>query len=140
MNAVLLDVNVLLALAWPNHQHHSAAQRWFAGTARRGWATCPLTELAFVRLSCNPAFTPGAVALADALQLLAIVRKLRGHRSWMDLPDVSDLGPLELRGHQQVNDAYLLLLARRHGGVLATFDARIAAWAGAGKDVVVIPS
>jgi predicted nucleic acid-binding protein len=25
----LLDVNVLVAFAWPNHVHHSAAQHWF---------------------------------------------------------------------------------------------------------------
>ncbi|HET8541697.1 MAG TPA: TA system VapC family ribonuclease toxin [Anaeromyxobacter sp.] len=140
MTPALLDVNVLLALAWPNHQHHAAAQRWFAGAARRGWATCPPTELAFVRLSCNPAFTPGAVAPEEALRLLALVRKLRGHRAWTDLPPVAELSALELRGHQQVNDAYLLLVARRHRGVLATFDARIAAWAAAGEDVTVIPS
>jgi predicted nucleic acid-binding protein len=66
------------------------------------------------------------------------MRRLRGHRSWADLPAVSELEALELRGHQQVNDAYLLLLARRHRGVLATFDGRIASWAGAGKDVSVI--
>jgi predicted nucleic acid-binding protein len=31
-----------------------------------------------------------------------------------------------LTGHQQVSDAYLVALAVRHGGKLATFDARIA--------------
>ena len=25
----LLDVNVLIALAWPNHVHHAAARAWF---------------------------------------------------------------------------------------------------------------
>jgi predicted nucleic acid-binding protein len=25
----LLDVNVLVAFAWPNHVHHAAAQHWF---------------------------------------------------------------------------------------------------------------
>jgi toxin-antitoxin system PIN domain toxin len=138
VSAALLDVNVLLALAWPNHQHHVAAHRWFAGAARRGWATCPLTELAFVRLSCNPAFTRDAATPADALRLLALLRRLRGHRSWADLPPIAELTAMALRGHQQVNDAYLVLVARRHRGVLATFDARIASWTGAGKDVVVI--
>ena len=26
----LPDVNVLIALAWPNHVHHDAARSWFA--------------------------------------------------------------------------------------------------------------
>lgn len=38
MKVALLDVNVLLALAWPNHQHHVAAHRWFHDDGRRGWA------------------------------------------------------------------------------------------------------
>ncbi|MCC6764048.1 MAG: hypothetical protein IT293_05225 [Deltaproteobacteria bacterium] len=51
MKAALLDTNVLLALAWPNHQHHSAAHGWFAARAKKGWATCAFTQLGFIRLS-----------------------------------------------------------------------------------------
>ena len=45
MSVSLLDVNVLLALAWPTHVHHLAAHRWFAENSGLGWATCPLTQL-----------------------------------------------------------------------------------------------
>lgn len=138
MSVALLDVNVLLALAWPNHQHHAAAHRWFARSSRDGWATCPLTELAFVRLSSNPAFTRDAVAPGDALRLLARLRRLPGHRAWDELPAVADLAAFALIGHQQINDAYLVLVARRHKAVLATFDARISAWAGAERFVAVL--
>lgn len=55
MSVYLLDANVLLALAWPNHLHHAAAHLWFAKNHKSGWATCPLTQLAFVRLSMQPA-------------------------------------------------------------------------------------
>lgn len=41
----LLDVNVLIALAWPNHVHHDAAGSWFARLRRTGWATCALATL-----------------------------------------------------------------------------------------------
>lgn len=34
---MLLDVNVLVALAWPNHVHHVSARRWFAAEAAQGW-------------------------------------------------------------------------------------------------------
>jgi len=138
VKAALLDVNVLLALAWPNHQHHQAAHRWFASEKGRSWATCPLTELAFVRLSSNPAFTRDAVRPADALRLLAVLRRHPRHRAWAELPPVEELRSLSLLGHQQVTDAYLLLVARRHRGVLATFDRRVASIAGAEGDVLAI--
>lgn len=44
MKAALLDINVLLALAWPSHQHHAAAHGWFARESRHGWATCAFTH------------------------------------------------------------------------------------------------
>ncbi|MFN0130032.1 MAG: hypothetical protein ACKV19_25485 [Verrucomicrobiales bacterium] len=45
MKPALLDTNVLLALAWPNHQHHAQAHTWFSANAKKGWATCALTQL-----------------------------------------------------------------------------------------------
>lgn len=48
MTEWLLDVNVLLALAWPNHLHHGLAQSWFRKSLTDGWATCSLTELGFI--------------------------------------------------------------------------------------------
>lgn len=53
--AALLDVNLLVALAWPNHVHHQAALGWFQRNQAAGWATCPLTESGFVRVSSNSA-------------------------------------------------------------------------------------
>ena len=44
MSVHLLDVNVLIALGWPNNKHHDSARRWFASIAAGGWATCPLTQ------------------------------------------------------------------------------------------------
>jgi uncharacterized protein len=135
----LLDVNVLLALAWPNHQHHEIAHRWFRHAASRGWATCAVTELAFVRLSANPAFTSSAVSPADAVRLIARTRAHPGHRYWQELPPVDDLADMGLGGHQQVNDAYLVLVAKLNGGVLATFDGGVAAWAPDSKLLELLP-
>ena len=64
MTDALLDVNVLLALAWPNHQFHSSARRWFADH-EGAWCTCVVTQLGFVRLSSNPAFTDQAKLPAE---------------------------------------------------------------------------
>jgi len=52
----LLDVNVLIAMAWPTHRAHEKAQEWLCAPRARGWATCPLTQIGFVRILSNPAF------------------------------------------------------------------------------------
>lgn len=129
MSATLLDVNLLVALAWPQHIHHSLAHKWFARASRRPWATCPLTQLAFVRISSNPKIIPAAVNPRDAVVLLASVVKMPQHKFWRDDLAVTE-SPLfssrSLIGHRQVTDAYLLELARRHKGRLATLDAGLA--------------
>ncbi len=120
----LLDVNMLIALAWPSHVHHRFAQAWFSTNASAGWATCPLTQSAFVRISSNPRIIPEAVTPNEALSLLREVVKLRSHTFWKD--DISILDhavPSSLLvGHRQITDAYLLGLAIHHGGRLVTFD------------------
>lgn len=118
----LPDVNVLVALAWPNHIHHSAAVTWFLSNGMPAWATCPLTQLGFIRLSSNPRAIAGAVAPAAAAAHLALLQQRGGHQFWPADLDAADV-PLALAaGHQQLTDAYLLAMAVRHGGVLVTFD------------------
>src|SRR5262249_55806780 len=67
MTVFLLDANALIALAWPAHEAHLRVQQWFARSAKEGWATCPLTQAAFVRIISNPAFSPDAVTPREAL-------------------------------------------------------------------------
>lgn len=128
MTAILLDVNVLVALLWPTHEGHQRAQGWFAQNANSGWATCPLTQAAFVRIVSNPGFSKDAVSPAEAVNLLAANVKHPGHQFWADEIDlVSAVWPFlaRLRGHQQVTDAYLLGLARHKRGKLGTMDKTI---------------
>jgi toxin-antitoxin system PIN domain toxin len=136
----LLDANVLLALAWPNHQHHAAAHRWFGREAAHGWATCALTALAFVRLSSNPAYTAAAVTPSEAATLLRDFTGHRHHRFWAAAPPPLPALFARAAGHQQVVDAYLVGLAQHHRGRLATFDAPLAAHAGDAGLVHVIPA
>ena len=137
----LLDLNVLVALLWPSHEHHDAAHRWFTGRRTGSWATCPLTQLGFVRLVSNPAFSRDALPVKDGLALLLKNLEHPGHVFWSADQDAGSLlstAP-SLRGHQQVTDAYLLALAQHHGGLVATFDrglGNLAAQLGAGIDVV----
>ena len=121
----LLDVNVLLALAWPNHLHHAPARIWFASMRELGWATCPQTESSFVRISSHPRIGPEPRTISESLAWLDAVRAVRGHRFLTD--DISLAGSPEvprdqLLGHRQITDAHLLALARRHGACLVTFD------------------
>jgi uncharacterized protein len=129
VKAALLDTNVLLALAWPNHQHHAEAHAWFAAHAERGWATCAFTQLGFVRLSANPAYTADAVSPRDAAALLREWTRLKSHHFWAS--PAADDPAIYVRsiGHQQVNDAWLVEVARHHKGRLVTLDSRLAAHA-----------
>jgi toxin-antitoxin system PIN domain toxin len=127
MKPYLLDTNVLIALAWPNHVHHGEAQAWFEKKGAARFRTCPMTQTGFVRISSNPAFSPQAVTPGEALALLGQVKRLPGHDFWPDDISLHDaIAGRPLTGHRQVMDAYLLALAATHGGVLATLDRAIA--------------
>jgi toxin-antitoxin system PIN domain toxin len=146
MTAFLLDVNVLVALAWPGHEAHERVQVWFARHANLGWATCALTESAFVRIVSNPAFSPRAVSPREALRALEISLKHPTHRFWTaDIPFVDAVRRFQGRlvGHQQVTDAYLLALAVHKKGKLATLDRSLVTLAdpdsGERNRVVLIP-
>lgn len=123
-------MNLLLALAWPTHIHHTAAHTWFAENADSGWATCQLTQLGFVRLSMQPAVVKFPVIFGDAFDSLGQSTSHPAHRFWTLDSGLDAIAP-EIRGrimgHQQLTDALLLNLAIAHGGQLATFDKRIAA-------------
>lgn len=121
----LLDVNVLVALTNPSHQHHDQAHQWLSGVAR--FATTPITENGLVRLLLNPAVTGQPVT---GRQAVGILRGLRSHGRAMFLPDDSSLAAAEidligLAAHKQATDIHLVNLAASGGGVLATFDRRI---------------
>jgi uncharacterized protein len=125
MTAFLLDVNVLIALMWPAHEGHAQAQAWFSRGSREGWATCPLTQAAFVRIITNPAFSRDAVTPQEAVKLLDANLNHPSHRFWADeIGLVAATQPFVQRliGHQQVTDAYLLGLAMHKRGKLATMD------------------
>lgn len=133
----LLDVNALVALAWDSHIHHARAREWFAANASAGWATCPITESGFVRVSTNPKVLPSPIGVADARRVLAALRAAQGHRFLIDDVSLVDDDVPTMVGYRQVTDAHLLTLARRRGVRLVTFDTAITALA-EGCDVEVL--
>jgi toxin-antitoxin system PIN domain toxin len=121
----LLDVNVLVALAWPTHVHHDRAQGWLGRRAGRGWATCPATQAGFARVISNPAFSPDALTPGDAFSHLRKMLARPGHVFWTDdrpLVDSRWLAAEKVMGYRQVTDAHLLAVALRHKGALVTLD------------------
>jgi toxin-antitoxin system PIN domain toxin len=140
----LLDVKLLISLAWPNHVHHQPAQQWFRARSPEPWATTPATESGFVRVSSNRSAIPTAVTPSEALSLLSRIRKIPGHVFLPDdLESVVGAGHLaadRIVTHRLVTDAHLLALARRHRVRLVTLDRGVAVMAGHGaSDVVLIP-
>jgi predicted nucleic acid-binding protein len=46
-----LDVNLLMALLWENHEHHQVARAWLRRAT--DFATCPVSQLGFARVSSH---------------------------------------------------------------------------------------
>jgi toxin-antitoxin system PIN domain toxin len=124
MSLYLLDTNVLIALAWPNHVHHWDARDWFERKGSTAFRTCPITETGFVRISSNPAFTAEAASPTQAMALLDRITELPGWGFWPDDIPLAAAFPARSHpvSHRLVTDGYLLALAKAHGGVLATLD------------------
>ncbi|EUA12113.1 putative ribonuclease VapC39 [Mycobacterium kansasii 732] len=131
----LLDVNVLIALGWRNHVHHVAAREWFTRCSSKGWATTPVTEIGFVRISSNRRLMQVSTTPSTAIAQLEALRRLPGHEFWPDdvplvVGEDGDRGVVST--HRLVTDRHLIALAARYGGRLVTFDAALADSASAG--------
>ena len=118
----LLDANVLIALSTPEHSLNARAAAWF----RKGYrfATCPITQGALLRFHLRA----GVDATAESAKfLLESISSLPRHEFWPDDASYLEMPTKGISGHRQVTDAYLALLARKHGALLATMDQGLAA-------------
>ena len=123
----LLDVNVLIALLDGGHAMHRRAMDWMEREAAEGWASCPITQNGVVRIMSQPGY-PTPRPTAQVAQRLAMACAAPEHGFWPADVNLlaSDLIDWQrLLGHRQVTDAYLLALAVRNNGRLATFDQRV---------------
>ena len=139
--AALLDLNVLIALFDQNHIHHQMAHDWFADNRHRGWATCPITENGFVRITSNP--TTGRSERPGTL--VSYLRGFcagEGHQFWPASLSLADqtVFNLSFATHRLLTDVYLMGLAHANSGTLATFDQTIPVKAviGAPPDVLEV--
>ncbi len=126
--AALLDVNVLVALFDPAHVHHEVAHDWFADHRTGGWATCAITENGFVRVVTHPAYAAGEPRPTAIVGLLRKFCASGHHHFWADgisIRDETVFDPSFIQGHRRLTDVYLLGLAKKMHGRLATFDRTI---------------
>lgn len=141
----LLDVNLLVALFDPDHVHHDLAHDWFADHEANGWATCAATENGFVRVLANPSYGAAVSRPVELVDRLKRFCESRHHRFWAEAVSLRDkklFNPSLIRGHRQVSDVYLLGLAKRMGGCLATFDRSVplSAVVGATREMLAVVS
>lgn len=137
----LLDVNMLVALAWPTHVHHAEAVNWFSDHLPAPWATTSVTQTGFVRVSSNRKVLADARSPAESAAVLRALTELDGHEPWIDDLDLvrNPAMPFDhLTGYRQVTDAHLLALAMRHGGRLVTFDRAVADLADTPERVTIL--
>jgi uncharacterized protein len=126
LTANLFDVNFLIALMWKNHIQHSWAREWFKLHREEPFATCPVTESSFIRLSMNPAVVGEVISFATACSVLEQLQGHPLHRFWtMEKDFLSLTRDLDVSGYRQVTDASLLGLAREKGGRLVSFDRKM---------------
>ena len=128
----LLDANLLIALTQAAHVHHGEAHAWLAQRSRRPWATCALTQLAFVRLTSNPHVVGERITPGQAMHALSTMTAQPQHCYWQDSPEplaMATLNSAALVGHRQVTDAYLLGLAAHRQQCLATLDRGLVSFA-----------
>lgn len=120
----LLDASVLIALGDAGHDHEAAALRFFQQQAvSGGWATCPFTENAFLRILSQPGYLRTLGTPAEARRVLLRLLASPGHHFWpadLSLADTRFFPALPPT--KQITDLYLLGLAVKHGGRFATFD------------------
>jgi toxin-antitoxin system PIN domain toxin len=117
----LLDSNILIALATPEHSLNARAAAWFSKGYR--FATCPITQGSLFRFHLRA----GVEATAKSAKLLLeSISSLPRHEFWPDDASYLNMPTSGIVGHRQVTDAYLVLLAQEHGGSLATMDRALA--------------
>jgi len=121
----LLDVNVLMALLWENHEHHVKARSWFKGVS--AFATCPVVQLGFARVSSHPLLSYGMMPEAA----FGVLRQLLADPRHQFVPDALSCADRVVRtdlmaSANQITDRYLVALARQHGFSLATLDEPLA--------------
>ena len=131
----LPDLNVWLALVWPDHSHHLAALQYWEHQASAQVLFSTVTALGLVRLVCQPKLMGAAVktpqeasALLEALcQQPGVSLAAAEHGGWEMFHHLLCKGNLPAR---LCTDAHLAALAMANGWRLVSFDRDFERFAG----------
>jgi uncharacterized protein len=142
LKKALLDINVLIALCDEAHTFHERAWVWFASEQKNGWATCPITEIGFVRIYGSPSNPAGLGSCTAAVDLLRKLCEADGHLFWPDSITIRDSQHFSGTGKvisKSLTNLYLLALATRFDGRFVTFDGKInASLVREGKNALIV--
>ena len=126
---LLLDVNIWIALLDDAHVHSAAANALLDEPGLQ-IASCPIIENGVIRILNLPSYgNAGPFGLKRVRNQLAQAYLVLDHAFWPDDLSLCQSDAVDfsrVRGHNQITDAYLLALAVRNNGCLASFDQGIA--------------
>jgi toxin-antitoxin system PIN domain toxin len=131
----LLDTNMLIALLWPQHTEQAKAVPWFKAKGEACFATCSFTQAGFLRITSSVDVMRQRFTVAEARQVLFLLAQKPGHAFWptpISYFEATEPFEQRLHGPKQITDAYLLGIARHHGGKIATLDKGMKSLAGPG--------
>ncbi len=100
---------------WASHHQHADALAWLE--AQNHFATCPIAQLGFIRVSMSPGYRASS---ANAQTALAAITTMDSAEFLPDMIAATTLPALS--HHAETTDAYLVELARSRGLTLATLD------------------
>jgi hypothetical protein len=125
----LLDVNVLISLVNPKHVHHQIVRKWFSEISPDTWVTCPITELGLIRIMSNPSYGSEydrPEQIANYLDMLK--KRYDNYEFWSEDISLTENSIIDLpsvMSWKHLTDAYLLGIAYKNKGKLATLDGGI---------------
>lgn len=122
---LLLDVNVLLALGWAEHEHHEWVLKRLHTEQR--WASSAITQLGFIRISSTPGIFSQSLSPASAASVLERLLADPLHAYLTERTPPVALDWKSVLGCRQTTDAFLLRLAAEREAKLLTLDRRLAA-------------
>jgi uncharacterized protein len=141
MKRCLVDVNIVLAILVPRHEHHRRAMRWFDDLAATQAGLCRFVQLALIRLLANRVVM-GEFALPPGDGWATMERLLLDERVEL-VPEpvgVDTYLPVLLRQRSPsgklVSDAYLAAFAMAGGRELVTLDAGFRNFRGLELDLI----
>lgn len=127
----LPDVNVWIAIAVADHEHHQEAANWLATTANDSLAFCRITQMGFLRLLTNArVMGPDRFSPQSAWQLFDRLCRETG-AAVSDEPGDFETAwrqdtAARVAGPNAWTDAYIAAFAQTRGFRVVTFDQAMA--------------